>query len=96
MEKEKLKNLLTEAMTAEAERATEIITEVVKENERIESELSAAITAEGEANSRYSDLKEKYIKRFMNPASDNVEDIEGEKPDTGKPDEKVSFESLFK
>lgn len=96
MEKEKLKNLLTEAMTAEAERAAEIITEVVNENDRLENGLSAAITAEGEANSRYTDLKEKYIKRFMNPASDIVEDIEGENPDTGRPDEKVTFESLFK
>ena len=91
-----MRELLTEAMSAEAERAAEIITEVVNENDRLESGIATAITAEGEANSRYSDLKEKYIKRFMSPASDIVDDIEGEKLDSGEPETKVTFESLFK
>lgn len=96
METQKLKDLLTEAMRAEAERAAEIITEVVNENDRLESGIATAITAEGEANSRYSDLREKYIKRFMSPASDIVDTIEGEKLDSGDPETKVTFESLFK
>ena len=96
METQKLKDLLTEAMTAEAERAAEIITEVVNDNNRLESGISTAIAAEGEANSRYSELKEKYIKRFMSPAADIIDPIEGEKLDSGDPETKVSFESLFK
>lgn len=96
METQKLKDLLTEAMSAEAERAAEIITEVVNENDRLESGIATAITDKVEANSRYSELREKYIKRFMNPASELIDNIEGEKPDTGKPEEKVTFESLFK
>ena len=96
METQKLKDLLTEAMTAEAERAAEIITEVVNDNDRLESGIATAITAEGEANSRYSDLREKSIKRFMSPASDIVDAIEGEKLDSGEPETKVTFESLFK
>lgn len=96
METQNLRDLLTEAMSAEAERAAEIITEIVNENDRLESGIAAAITAEGEANSRYSDLREKYIKRFMNPASNIVDNIEGEKLDSGDPETKVTFESLFK
>lgn len=96
METQKLKDLLTEAMSAEAERAAEIITEVVNENDRLESGIATAITDKVEANSRYSELREKYIKRFMNPATDIVDNIEGEKPDSGEPETKMTLESIFK
>lgn len=98
MTREEMQAMFTEytAEGTEPDRQTEILTAVMDENDRINTELEGARTEAQAAKDAYDKLRAQYVNRFLSGGPNNPGDQTAGDPDTDDGGKRRKYEDLFK
>ena len=98
MTREEMQAMFTEytAEGTEPDRQTEILTAVMDENDRINTELEGARTEAQASKDAYDKLRAQYVNRFLSGGPDSPGDQTAQDPDTDNGGNRRRYSDLFK
>ena len=98
MTREEMQAMFSEytAEGTEPDRQTEILTAVMDENDRINTELEGARTEAQASKEAYEKLRAQYVNRFLSGGPNNPGGQIAEEPETDDGGQRRKYEGLFK